>query len=217
MDPLHLCIALGPLGVYLLLLGIVNLIPRPFVTNGTRDTVALAVAVSGLIVAGPMELFAPQAAAVRWGTPVVLLLLLGFYVLGTTFLVLMMRPRLVIYNMTLEQLRPVLAELVSQLDPEARWARDTLVMPKLHLQFNIEAQVAMRNVQLVAIGSSQSFGGWRRLENTLRASLADLHTKSNPYGLSFLMFAVLILGMVAYWMAADRQAVAEALRDMLRL
>lgn len=217
MDPLHLCIALGPLGVYLLLLGIVNLVPRPLVTNGARDTAALAVAISGLVLAGPLELFAPQAAIIRLGIPLVLLLLLGLYALCTTLLILMMRPRLVIYNITVEQLRPVLAKLVSHLDPETRWARDTLVMPKLHVQFSIETQAAMRNVQLVSIGSAQSFGGWKRLESTLRASLADLRTKSNSYGVSFLMFAVLILGMVAYWMAADRAAVAEAVRDMFRL
>ena len=59
MDPLHLCIALGPLAVYLLLLGIINLMPRPFMTSGARDTAALSIAISGFVVAGPMELFLP--------------------------------------------------------------------------------------------------------------------------------------------------------------
>ena len=59
VDALHLSIALGPLAVYLLLLGFVNLSTRPFVTTGARDVGALGLAIAGLIVAGPMELFLP--------------------------------------------------------------------------------------------------------------------------------------------------------------
>jgi 2-keto-4-pentenoate hydratase len=35
-DPLHLIIALGPLAMYLLLMGLFNLTRRPLVTTGTR-------------------------------------------------------------------------------------------------------------------------------------------------------------------------------------
>ena len=145
MDPLHLCIALGPLAVYLLLLGMINLIPRPFLTNGARDTSALCIGISGFLVVGPMELFLPEGAAAKFG-PFVWLMLLVLYLLMVTLLVLMMRPRLVIYNITEEQLRPVLGELVGELDPGARWARDTLLIPKLHVQLCVETQAAMRNV-----------------------------------------------------------------------
>ena len=48
MDPLHFCIAIAPLAVYLLLLGVMNLRGRPFVTTGARDAAALALAWSDL-------------------------------------------------------------------------------------------------------------------------------------------------------------------------
>ena len=68
LDPLHLCIALGPLAVYLLVIGRINLSRSPFVTTGTRDAAALAVGIAGLAVAGPLELFVPYAAWVSFAT-----------------------------------------------------------------------------------------------------------------------------------------------------
>ena len=67
MGPLHLCIALGPLAVYLLLLGLINLSSRPFLTTGARDCAALSVAISGFVVAGPLDHFFPETAAVAMG------------------------------------------------------------------------------------------------------------------------------------------------------
>jgi hypothetical protein len=216
MDPLHLCIAVGPLIVYLILLGVINLIPRPLLTTGARDMAALCIGVSGFMVAGPMDLFLPDASGMRSG-PFLWGMFLGLYVLLVILMILMMRPRLVIYNIRQDQLRPVLAELAGELDPKSRWARDTLFMPQLHVQLCVETQPAMRNVQLVAVGESQSYLGWRRLERQLAAALADMHTTPNPYGISFIGFALLLTGIVTVWMAVDRHSVAQSLIDMLRL
>ena len=40
MQTLHLCISLGPLAVYLFLVGLINSRRRPFVTSGARDMAA---------------------------------------------------------------------------------------------------------------------------------------------------------------------------------
>ena len=42
MDPLHAAIALFPVAMYLLIIGAINLSPRPFVTTGARDAMAQA-------------------------------------------------------------------------------------------------------------------------------------------------------------------------------
>src|SRR5690606_15633681 len=126
MDPLHLTIALVPLAVYLLVLGIINLGRRPFLTTGGRDGMALALGLAGLVIAGPMELFLPEKAAQTFG-PFVWLLMIGLYVLTCTLLVLMARPRLVIYNITPTELRPILEQVAKQLDAQASWADDTFV------------------------------------------------------------------------------------------
>src|SRR5262245_9108543 len=119
-DRVHQIVALGPLAMYLVLVGILNLSRRPFITTGTRDTAALGIGISGLVLAGPMELFMPEQAATKW-PGIVWLLLITFYALCLTLVVLLTRPRLVIYNIRVEQLRPILSNIVGQLDKDARW------------------------------------------------------------------------------------------------
>ncbi len=212
---MYLGIALGPLSVYLILLGLINLSKRPFMTTGARDMAALGVGISGFIAAGPMELFLPEAAATRFG-PYVWLLLLAFYALCLTLAVLLMRPRLVIYNATPEQLRPILAEVVAKLDSEARWAGDSLALPQLGVQLHVEPFGAMRNAQLVAAGPQQSFQGWRLLETALAQVLRTTRGTPNPYGVSLLVMGLLMIGVISFQMISDHATVVQRLDEMLR-
>ncbi|MFM7929359.1 MAG: hypothetical protein ACKO9Q_16760, partial [Pirellula sp.] len=93
----------------------------------------LAVGILGLMVIGPFELFLPEAAAIRFG-PLVWIVLLIFYGLCVSMVVLLMRPRLVIYNSTVEQLRPIISEISQSMDQKSRWTGDSLVIPsrKIH-------------------------------------------------------------------------------------
>jgi hypothetical protein len=216
MDPLHLCIALSPLSVYLLLLGVINLSRRPLVTNGARDAAALGVGISGFVVVGPMELFIPEATILRLGV-FVWVLLLAFYSMCLTLFVLLMRPRLVIYNIRPDQVRTMLAELVNELDRESRWAGECLVIPNLGVQLHVEASPGMRNVQLIAAGTHQNYEGWHRLEKTLSSALRQVQSVRNPYGFSLVFFSLLMIGMVTFWLVQDADTVAHSLREMLRL
>jgi hypothetical protein len=215
IDALHVSIALGPLAVYLLLVGIINLSRRPFLTTGARDVAAIGVAISGFIAAGPMELFLPEAAADRFG-PYVWLLLLAFYGLCLTLLVLMMRPRLVIYNANPEQLRSILSEVVNDLDSDARWAGDSLVLPHLGVQMHVEPFGAMRNAQLVAAGPRQSYTGWRRLEVALAKTLKATKAARNPQGYIMIAIGALMIGMIAYTTISDPTTVVQRLDELLR-
>jgi hypothetical protein len=215
LDPLHLCIALGPLAAYLLLLGAVNLACRPFLTTGARDAAALGLALSGFVVVGPMELFLPETAAEHFGG-YVWVLLLAFYVLCLGLIVLLVRPRLVIYNITIDQLRPMLSHILEGLDSHARWAGESLVLPQLGVQLHLESFLTMRNVQLVSSGPQQSFPGWRRLERALVLACRATKTAPNPYGLSLVLFGLLMVAMVTFYSVHDSQSMAHALREMLR-
>jgi hypothetical protein len=215
VDALHLSIALGPLAVYLMVLGVVNLSLRPFVTTGSRDMAALGLGISGLMIAGPMELFLPETAAVLFG-PWVWLLLVGGYGLALTFLILLLRPRLVIYNVTVEQLRAVLSEVVTDLDREARWVGDSLILPRLHVQLHVEPFSALKSIQLVSSGPRQSDAGWRRLENALVPALRKSVGAPNPYALSFLVFGALMVGIVTLNLVGNSQEVVMQWNEMLR-
>jgi hypothetical protein len=176
----------------------------------------LGVAISGFVVAGPMELFLPEAAANRFGG-YVWVLLLAFYALCLTLWVLLLRPRLVVYNATAEQLRPILAGVVAELDKEARWAGESLVLPQLGVQLHIEPFGGARNAQLMAAGPQQSYAGWRRMELTLANALRKTKTPPNPRGFVFLFTGVLMACFATFGMVHDTESVAQALREMLRL
>ena len=215
VDPLHFVIGVGPLAVYLLLIGILNYSKRPFLTTGGRDATALGVAISGLIIAGPMELFMPPAAADRFAGWVWILLLM-FYGLCVSLFILLMRPRLVIYNISVDQLRPLLMEAVQEIDKESRWAGDSLTVPNLGIQLHVEPSI-LRNVQLVSSGPKQSLDGWLKLEEKLTETLKPVRSSRNPIGLGMMILAGLIGLTGAIWMLSSPQSVAQSLSEMLRM
>lgn len=216
MDPLHFFIAVGPLAAYLALLGLIDVGGRPFVTTGARDAAALGVALTGVAAAGPLELFLPESAS-HWFPGGIWLLLLLLYSLCLSLAVLLLRPRLVVYNVRLEDLRPRLAFLVGQLDPEARWAGDCVTLPKLRIQLSVEYQPWTRTVQLISAGNRQDPLGWKQLEKGLKRDMREVKSQPLPVGYAFLGLALALSVGAALWMAFERQTVLEGLSDMLRL
>jgi uncharacterized membrane protein len=215
MDPLHLSIAIGPLAVYVLLLGGINVSKRPFLTTGARDAAALGVGIGGLVVVGPMELFLPEETAFRWGV-FVWVLLLAFYALCLALLVLLLRPRLVIYNIRAESIRPLLAGVVAELDRDARWAGECLVLPKLGVQLHLEVIASMRIVQLVSTGPRQSYEGWRQLQQSLAQAIRQTAGARNPVGFSLVCLGMFLIAIMALCMVGYPETVAQSLREMLR-
>ncbi len=209
MNWLHLGLAFGPLGLYLLLIGIVNLMRRPLVVSGTRDTAALALAISGLVIVGPMELFFPVSASLLFGR-YVWALLIALYVLAVVSLLLAMRPRLVIYNIAYQEFRPVLADVAVQLDGDARWAGDSLLLPNLGVQLHVESWAPLRNVSLISTGPRQDPAGWQRLEQFLRGALAEEEVNRNLLALPFAVLGALLIAG-ALLAAANPQTAADSL------
>ena len=67
VDPFRLAIALVPLAAYLLLVGMVNLRRRPFLTSGGSDLAALGLALTGLVFVGPLDFLRPEPATAEFG------------------------------------------------------------------------------------------------------------------------------------------------------
>jgi hypothetical protein len=215
IDPFRLCLGLGPVAIYLLLLGAINLSRRSLLVSGVRDAATLAAAVSGLVIVGPMELFYPFQSAAKLGS-YVWLLLLALYIMCVLLWLLLLRPRLVIYNISADKLRPILADAVSQFNGDVRWAGDSLVIPGLGVQLYIDAFTPLRTVSLVSAGGNQSHAGWQRLETALRASLAREQTGRNLRGLMPLVAGLLCVAGIVLAIADDPEAVARSLLDVAR-
>jgi hypothetical protein len=218
MEPFHLCLAVGPVAIYLLLLGTIGLSRRPVVVSGVRDAATLVLAMSGMIFVGPMALFFPEGLAARMGPAgprFVWLMLISLFFLGLILLLLNLRPRVVIYNISAEQLRPILAEVVERMDPDARWAGEGLFLPGLGVQLHLECTGGMRNVSLVSSGPKQDHQGWARLEAELTAALRKVDTPRSLIGLVMLCAGNLLVLMLAWSILRDPQAVARTVFELL--
>ncbi len=212
-DPLRLAIALVPLASYCLLIGLLNARRRPFLTSGGADLAALGAALSGLVMVGPVELFRPEAASTEFGSYVWVFLIV-FYWLWVWLVVLLARPRLVIYNISGEELRPLLAEAARSLDPEARWAGDSLSLPALGIQLHMETFEIMRNVSLVASGAKQNLTGWRQLAGELYQRLEPLRVAPNPRALGIVLLAIVLMSVSMAHMLSHPQQVAQAMEEI---
>lgn len=215
MDPLRFTIVVLPFAVYLLMLAMLNLRQRPFITTGSRDTAALGIGLVGLMIIGPMALFFPEAAAIRFGA-FVWIVLLVFYGLCVSLIVLLMRPRIVVYNVTLEQLRPLITEIANRLDSKSRWTADSMIIPNRQVHFHLESTDWMNNVQIIATGNRQSYDGWRELEVNLKQATATVRVQPNVMGLAFVTLAFVMVGVALGWMYWDQPGVQIALDEILK-
>jgi hypothetical protein len=202
------------LALYLFVLGLINLSPRPTVVTGAKDAAALGMALSGFVAAGPIELFTPDTAALRFG-PFVWVLMFGLYWLAVTFFILIMRPRLVVYNVNPDALRSVLEKLTPRLDPMAHIAGDTFFFPQLGVQLHLESFPPMRNSTLVASGPRQNYSGWKFLQASLAAELAHVKSARGRFGLALVFVSQVIVGVAIFRVFSNQQAVAQAISDML--
>jgi hypothetical protein len=209
VDPFRLTIAIVPLAAYMLVLGLINLRRRPFLTSGGADLSALGVALSGLAFIGPLELFRPEALTGELGNYIWLFLLLC-YCLCLVSIVLLARPRLVIYNISPEELHPVLADAAARLDLAARWAGSHLALPTLGVQLHLDSFDIMRNVSLVSSGGRQDIDGWRRLARELSRSLRTIRVKSNPRALGLIVVSLILLATSVMHMVNNPVELAES-------
>jgi hypothetical protein len=213
VDPFRLAIALVPMAAYVLLLGVINARRRPFITSGGSDFTALGLALSGLMFVGPIELFRPVAFTRELGNYIWLVLLV-FYWLWVLLVVLLSRPRLVVYNVSMEELHPVLAETASRLDPDARWAGSHLMLPTLGVQLHLDSFDLMRNVSLVSSGGRQNIDGWRRLAQELRRALVPVRVKSNPRAIGLLIVSLALLALSVVQMTANQDELMQAVNEV---
>jgi hypothetical protein len=213
IDPLRLAIAVVPIAAYGLLLGLINLRRRPFLTSGGCDLLALGLALSGLMLIGPMELFRPDSATRSFGNYIWLFLLL-FYWLWLLLAMLVSRPRLVIYNISADELHPILAEAAARLDPAARWAGDQLALPGLGLQLHLDRFDLMRNVSLISSGGRQNIDGWRRLSSEMTQRLRTIRVKSNPRSAGFLLVSITLLAVCVTHLLLHQELMFQAMNEV---
>ena len=137
----------------------------------------------------------------------------------------MARPRLVIYNLDSEELRPILSDVVRAMDPQSRWAGDSLAMPTRQLQLYIERNPNMRTVELVATSAEQDLQSWAQLERHLKQARGKkqcVHStsriaRSGAAPQLMLLTALFMLAILIVSVVRDHQAIVAGLQELLRL
>jgi hypothetical protein len=192
LDTLPLWVALLPLAGYLLVLAALHLRRRPCVVSGTWDGILLATALAGLACAGPLALVRPAVGASLWGWLLVLLI----FSLVVAVCILAARPRLVIYNISAEQLRPLVAEVVAGLDADARWAGASVALPTRRLQLHLDNAGGMRCSSVIAVGERAAHESWTEFCRRLRQAVARLRVRPSPWAGVFAAAAATLLAIV---------------------
>lgn len=195
LDAIPLWAALVPLGCYMLLLGVAHAARRPVAWSGTWDALLLGASVTGVVLVGPVALLQPATGHSAWNA--VLLLLVAGLLMAVGMLVA--RPRLVIYNITVDQMRPLVADVVGRLDPAARWAGTTAALPTRRFEVRIDGHGPMRSVTLVAAGDRPGAEGWGEFCGRLRQSLRGMRVRSSPWAAVFLSLGIGILATAGWW------------------
>ena len=127
-----------------------------------------------------------------------------------------MKPRLVVYNVSLEEMRPILSKIAMELDPKSRWIGDALVIPQLKIHMHVEAVEWLRNVQMLAGGNQQSMEGWLRLERELKQHMGKVAVGPNVMGIPFVIASALLAVTVISFLVLDREAVKVAWDNFFR-
>lgn len=213
-DAFDICVALGPVAIYLLLIGWAQVRSRPVVISGQRDALALCIAISGWVLLGPARLFLPDTAAVQFGG-LVWPLLGALYLLFCTLLLLNLRPRLVVYHISGDEAAAILQRVWRELDPQYVVAGNTAYLPRLGLEMRVESMRWWENTT-IAVTGRWSPAAWHEFERVARPALAGAVTATSSVGTLLVLVGAGLLGVVAWQLTMDSQSIAQSCRTLMR-
>lgn len=204
MDYVRYAIALGPIGLYWVLIGYLYQRSHPMLINAAQDTLLFGLGVVGLMVIGPLELFFPNAAYSLLGawTWFFLLCLYAFIVL---FIALNRRPQWTLYGSNAEGLRGILSRVLEEQNIEHSWEDTILLVPELGIRAIVEpANVTDRAAQLTRCGRAQDIVGWYRLEKWVTEQLQS--TPSAHGGVVWIVMgtAMILVSLALFWLDMEK-------------
>lgn len=190
--------ALIPFAAYMAAIGWLHSRRRPVALSGPFDAVLLAAGLSGLVVIGPLAVVQPALGTSPWAAAMLLLVFAIVVACG----ILAARPRLVVYNVSLDQIRPLVAEVVASIDQAARWAGETVALPGRELQVHMDGRGIARTVSLVAVGSRTSAESWAEFSRRMRRAVRGQPVRSSPWAMAFFgaaLITAVLAGGLAVW------------------
>jgi hypothetical protein len=215
MNTFSIVLATGPLAVYCVVLGLIHLRRRPKVVSGGRDLACLGLAMIGLFLIGPAELFFPQAAFNLFGASV-WVALVALYLFLLLFLILNTRPSLIVFGLDVDSLTAHVDQILQQLDPGTKWLNHSFVAPALGIHGTIEPAGIGKVSHVVATQLEQNAIGWLTLGRALSLRLKDVPIDRRLDGVRWMTVGVVILSLIGYTLILKSTAITKGISEMLR-
>lgn len=216
IDPFPLLLASLPLIGYLAMFALIRLSGRAVVTTGGRDFAALAVAISGLVAIGPIELFFPSTAATRFG-PWVWVALAFFYFLVVTLLNLIQAPALVVYGRTHQEIFPKLLAACRSLDAAAAGDEEALevYLPESKIRVRVDGARGIDSARIRTFAPVRNEAFWNRLLTALRTEMSGSVRPAYGRAAVLVAMASLLAAIVLTSGFSNQQLLVDGFRDWL--
>ncbi len=213
-EPFATTIAFAPLIAYLLAFAIIRIGGFVWVTTGTRDVTAVLVAISGLIVIGPMELFFPNATAALLGGWVWIPLLLLYFLLAC-LVVINCRSKIVVYGRTLEEVYPAMIRAARAMDCGAVENEEQLQVHMPALTAHLRLDLARGNdcSSVMAFEQALPLAFWHRFAKHLRDELRPTPPPYPRRGWAMLIVAVMTAFFLIRYVAAQPALLVEGFHE----
>lgn len=176
----------------------------------------LGLAMLGLVLVGPSQLFFPVAAFNLLG-PAVWFLITLLYFFIVLFVILNSRPRLVVFGLAPDALANKVKESLDELNIESTWMGLTFAAPGIRVDGTIEQAGNGDLSQIVATRSNQDVIGWMTLERALAIKLKLIPIEPRSTGTVWIALGLAALVALGLQIYSNPTAVADGMKELLRL
>ena len=201
---LQLIIALGPLAVYFLGLGLVNSQAHPCLVRARSDFVLLAIAFIPVIMA-------PILLLVQNGHPLVALAVVVAVAGLFAFLLPARRGNWVVYNIGLAQCHRVLERSCRRLGWSLGATEDCIHIAPVGLTIHQSSLPWLRNVSIRVQGAEKSAG---QLMDALGRELERESMLPSPTGASMVVIGAALLGVPMYYLLNHMNAIVDVVKHI---
>jgi hypothetical protein len=210
---LMICANLLPIGTYFCVLGLLHALRRPLVTTGFRDYLALALALSGLTINGPINwvmhsrILPEVLGDSRW-------LGIVLYVVLVTALLPRGQETLVIYNCSESAVAVAVRGILERLAIPFQEVPGGWIMAQRGMSLELDSFPALQNVTLQFRGLRDR-ELFRRLQTDLAEELAPSRSPLSLVGTLMAAVGGVVLAMPVWLIARYPQDIAALVREVL--
>ena len=175
LDYLRLALGLVPLGLYLMIMGLLALRGRPTILTTGQESLLLGFALSGFVLIGPIELFFPTGAHAALGVWV-WVLLIALYCLVVLLFALQRSPGWTIVGMDTNEFKTFFDSILQEGAVECHWMGNQLQIDKWDVRAIVEPSRGFpKTTCLSPCGRVRNVLGWYQIEKLAATSKTFEH------------------------------------------